>query len=59
MRDEVTGGWRKLYSVEIHDSYLSPYDIRVMKSRRVRWEGYVARMEKRKIYAYMFLFEEN
>jgi hypothetical protein len=39
MRDEVIGGWRMLYSVEIHDSYFSPYDIRVMKSRRVRWEG--------------------
>jgi len=54
MWDEVIGGWRKLYSVEIHYSYFSPYDIRVMKSRRVRSEGYVARMEKRKIYAYSF-----
>ena len=59
IRDEVIGGWRKLYSVEIHDSYFSPYDIRVMKSRRVRWEGYVAHLEKRKICAYMFLFEKT
>ena len=36
MRDESTGGWRKLNSVEIPDSYFSTYDIRVMKSRRMR-----------------------
>jgi hypothetical protein len=40
-RDEVTGGWLKLHSEEIHDLYSS--SIRVNKSRR-RWTGYATRM---------------
>jgi hypothetical protein len=42
-RDEVTEEWRKLYSGELHNLYLSP-DIRQIKSRRMRWAGHVARM---------------
>jgi hypothetical protein len=50
-RDEVTGGWRKLHNVELNNLYSSPYIIRVMKSRRMRWAGHVARMgEKRNAY---------
>jgi hypothetical protein len=43
-RDEVTGEWRKLHSEELHDLYPSPSIIRIMKSRRMRWAGHVARI---------------
>jgi hypothetical protein len=43
-RDEVTGGWRKLHNEELHSLYSSPSIIRMIKSRRMRWEEYVARM---------------
>jgi hypothetical protein len=50
-RDEVTGGWRKLHSEELHDLYSLPSIIRIIKLRRVRWVGHVARMgKKRKVY---------
>jgi hypothetical protein len=50
-RDEVTGEWRKLYSKELHDLYSSPSIIRIIKSRRMRWAGHVARTgEKRNAY---------
>jgi hypothetical protein len=50
-RDEVTGRWRKLHNEELRDLYPSPSIIRIMKSRRMRWAGHVARMgEKRNAY---------
>jgi hypothetical protein len=45
-RDEVTGGWKKLYKEEMHSLYSSPSIIRVIKARRMRWAGHVARMEE-------------
>jgi len=50
-RDEVTGEWRRLHNEEINDLYSSPNIVRVMKSRRMRWAGHVARMcEERGMY---------
>jgi hypothetical protein len=43
-RDEVRGGWRKLYNEEQHGLYSSPSIVRVIKERRMRWAGHVARM---------------
>ena len=44
-RDE-NGEWRRLHNEEIHSSYRSPNIFRVIKSRRLRWAGHVARMEE-------------
>jgi hypothetical protein len=50
-RDEVTGEWRKLHNEELHDLYYSPIIIRIIKARRMRWAGHVARMgENRNAY---------
>jgi hypothetical protein len=50
-RDDMTGEWRKLHNEELRDLYSSPSIIRIIKSRRVRWAGHVARMgEKRNSY---------
>jgi hypothetical protein len=51
MRDGVTGGWRKLHNEELHNLYSSPSIVGIIKSRRMRWAGHVARMgEKRNVY---------
>ena len=50
-RDEVTEEWRRLHNEELNDLYSSPNTVRVMKSRRMRWAGHVARMgEERGVY---------
>jgi hypothetical protein len=41
---EEDGSWRKLHDDELHDLYSSPNIVRVIKSRRMRWAGHVARM---------------
>ena len=45
-RDGVTGEWRKLHNEELNSLYSSPSIVRVIKSRRMRWAGRVARMEE-------------
>jgi hypothetical protein len=40
----VTGGWRKLHNEELYGLYSSPSIVRVIKARRMRWAGNVARM---------------
>jgi hypothetical protein len=48
---EVEGSWRKLHNDELHSLYSSPNIVRVIKSRRLRWAGHVARMgEGRGVY---------
>jgi hypothetical protein len=48
---EENGSWRKLHNDELHSLYSSPNIVRVIKSRRMRWVGHVARMgERRGVY---------
>ena len=42
----MNGDWRRLYNEELHSLYHSPNTVRVIKSRRLRWSGHVARMEE-------------
>jgi hypothetical protein len=41
---EEDGSWRQFHNDELHDLYSSPNIVRVIKSRRMRWAGHVARM---------------
>jgi hypothetical protein len=49
-RDEITGEWRRLHKKELYALYSSPNIIRVMKSRRLRWTGHVARMGRGEVH---------
>ena len=50
-RDEVTGEWRRLHNEELNDLYSSSNSVWVIKLRRMRWTGHVARMgEERGVY---------
>jgi hypothetical protein len=50
-RDEVTEGWRKLHNEDLHNLYSLSSIIRMIRSKRMRWAGHVARMrEERNAY---------
>jgi hypothetical protein len=50
-KSEEDESWRKLHNDELHSLYASPSIVRVIKSRRMRWQGHVARMgERRAVY---------
>jgi hypothetical protein len=50
-REKMAGGWRRLHNEELHNLYVSPTIIRVIKSRRMRWTWHVACMgEMRNMY---------
>ena len=49
MRDKVTGKWRKLHNEKLNDLSSSPNIVRMIKSRRMRWARYVARMGDRRV----------
>jgi hypothetical protein len=49
-RDEVTEEWGRLRNEEFYAVYSSPYIIWVIKSRRLRWAGHVAREERKGTY---------
>jgi hypothetical protein len=52
----VTGGWRRLLNEKFCNFYSLPYIIRVIKTRRIRWKGYVACMRAMK-NVYRFFLE--
>jgi hypothetical protein len=58
-RDEVTGSWRKVHNEELRNLYSSPSIIRMIKSRRMRWVGHIARMSTRYIYIYIGFWWES
>jgi hypothetical protein len=52
---EEDGSWRKLHNDELHSLYSSPNIIRVIKSRRMRWAGHVARMGRGEVFTGFWL----
>jgi hypothetical protein len=59
-RDEVTGNWRRLHNEEPNDLYCSPNIVWMIKWRRMRWAGHVARMgEERGVYSELMRKKEG
>jgi len=54
-RDKVLGTWRKLHNDELNDLNCSPNNVRVIKSRRMRWAGNIARMRRRTVYTWYWM----
>jgi hypothetical protein len=51
-RDEVTEEWRKLHNKELNGPFSSHNIVRVIKCRRARWAGHVARIGERRMQAF-------
>jgi hypothetical protein len=49
-RNEVKGIWRKVHNEELDNLHFSPSIIKMMKSRRMRWAGHIARMWRRRMH---------
>jgi hypothetical protein len=59
-REEVAGGCRRLHKEELHNLYASPNIMRVIKSRRIRWAGNIARIrEMRNTYEILIAKREG
>jgi hypothetical protein len=59
-RDEVGGEWIKLHNVELNDLYSLPNIFRVIKWRKMIWDGHVARMgESRGLYSVLVVKPEG
>jgi hypothetical protein len=54
-KEKVAGGWRRLHNEELHNMYASPNIVRVVKSRRLRCAGYVARMGEMRLHIIFWL----
>jgi hypothetical protein len=52
---EEDGSWRKLHNDELHSLYSSPNIVRVIKPRRMRWAGHVARMGRGEVFTGFWL----
>jgi hypothetical protein len=52
---EGDGSWRKLHNDELHNLYSSPNIVRVIKSRRMRWAGHVARVGRGEVFTGFWL----
>jgi hypothetical protein len=52
---EEDGSWRNLHNGELHNLYSSPNIVRIIKSRRMRWAGHVARMGRREVFTRFWL----
>jgi hypothetical protein len=54
-KSKEDGSWRKLHNDELHSLYSSPNIVRVIKSRRMRWAGHVARMGRGQVFTGFWL----
>jgi hypothetical protein len=54
-KTEEDGSWRKVHNDELHNLYSSPNIVRVIKSRRMRWVGHVARMGRGDVFTGFWL----
>jgi hypothetical protein len=55
LKKEEDGSWRKLHNDELHSLYSSPNIVRVIKSRRMRWAGHVARTKEKGVFTGFWL----